>query len=515
MRASPAVLNAVRRFVAWRESRKYEWRPAAVERALRFCNLLALPNGQPLELLPWQIFVIAGIFGFYDGDRRLTRRAFISVARKNGKSTMAAALGLKLLLADDERAAQVVCVARSRRQARIVFSEACGMVQADERLRRIVYPYRDELRVPAARGIMWAASADSANLFGYSLSGAIIDELHVHRDRTLWDACITSMAARQQPLLIAISTAGEDTSGLFNELRETAAQNNDDRFFAVDYFVTSDDWKDESRWREANPSLGATITLDALRDVYNASRSPAAEIAFRRYHLNQSVASHSAWIPIDIWRAAEVSALPNLDGRECVVGIDLASTTDLSAIVAVFPDDDGMAFVKYWAFCSQYAARSGKRSREYRKFIGNGELVATGEDVMDEAVIRRTLVDITRRYQVKAIYYDPAFAAGLLQRAVVDGLPESLLVEHPQYAKVFDAPLRETERRIYERKLLHERSELFDFCIANAVCESNSYGARRLSKKRSTGPIDLAVALVMAAGHAFDNASNQVSVAWL
>ena len=522
---SPQVANAAKRFIRWLDAKKYEFRASEIERTLDLFGMLQHVRGRhaghPFALAPWQLFVVANLFGWWDDTRRVTRRAFISLARKNGKSTLAAGLALKALFADREAGPQVVCVATSRDQARIVFGEASAMMEGDSQLRRLGYVYRSELRCPGNRGRLWAAGADSARMWGYSLSCAIVDELHAHKDRRLWDAIATSMVARQNPLLIAISTAGDDEAMLFDELRTVAHSISEeadelDAYFAFDCYVPDEDeWKDPAVWAKANPSLGVTLSLDDLATVFSQSRTPSAEAAFRRYHLNQQLAGASQWLPLEMWRQSEVTALPNLDERSCVVGVDLGSTRDLSAIVAIFPDGDRY-YCKHWAFSSAYAVERSQRAKLYQRFAAAGDLIVTPGDVIDEQIVRTTLLEITKRYDVQAIYYDRALAAPLVQRLIRDGVPESLLVAHPMHAKAMDAPIRETEIMICDRKLLHERSEVFEYCISNCVVETNSYGHKRLSKRRSTGPIDLVVALVLAAGNAtLRQEAEAIGIQWL
>lgn len=522
---SPQVASAAKRFIAWKDAGKYEFRADEVDRAIDLFTMLRHVRGRSaghaFALAPWQIFVIANLFGWWDGKRRITRRAFISVARKNGKSTLAAGLALKSLFGDREAGPQVVCVATSRDQARIVFGEAAAMLDGDPRLRKLGYVYRSELRCPGNRGRFWAAGADAARMWGYSISCAIVDELHAHKDRRLWDAIATSMVARENPMLVAISTAGDDEAMLFDELR-TAGQlispdaEDLDAYFAFDCYVPDDDeWRDPASWMKANPSLGVTLALDELATIYQHSRTPSAEAAFRRYHLNQQLSGASQWLPLEVWRQSEVDALPELDGRTCIVGVDLGSTRDLSAIVAIFQDEDRY-YCKHWAFSSAYAVERGERSKIYKKFANLGDLIVTPGDVIDEQAVRTTLLEIVKRYNVESIFYDRALASAMIQRLIRDGVPESLFVAHPMYAKAMDAPIRETEIMICDKKIAHPRSELFEYCILNCVVETNSYGHKRLSKRKSTGPIDLVVALVLAAGNAtLRKDAEAIGIQWL
>jgi len=523
---SPQVAGAARRFLNWLETGRYEFRVDEVDRALTFFGYLQHLRGRfagrRFDLAPWQLFVVANLFGWWAEKRRVTRTAFISVARKNGKSTLAAGLALKMLFADSEAGPQVVCVATSRDQARIVFSEAAMMTDTSATLRNMGYVYRSELRCPGNRGRFWAAGADSARLWGYSLSCAIVDELHAHKDRRLWDAVATSMVARQNPLLIAISTAGDDESLLFDEMRSAAqlAVQDDqgvDSFFAFDCYVPDDvDFRDPGIWAAANPSLGITIMPDDLATALAQARTPSAEAAFRRYHLNQQITGAGQWIPVEIWRDSEIPQEPNdYPGADCIVGVDLGSTRDLSSVVAIFDRGENY-YMKHWSFTSEFAATKGPRARLYSRFVASGDLAVTPGDSIDEAQVRKCIFDLTKQYKVRAIYYDKALATGVMQRLVSDGVPESVLVAHPMTSRAVDAPIREVETMIYERKIKHLKSELLEYCLANTVVETNQYGLRRLSKRRSTGPIDPIVALVLAAGNArLQSQAEAIGIQWL
>lgn len=518
VKANHVTRKTVERFFSFHD--KYEFVSEEVDKAIRFFRELKHVRGshanKSFNLLPWQVFLVANVFGWHHNGNRLIRKVFVSVGRKNGKSSLAAGLALKLLLADEELGPQVMCVATSREQSRIVFQEAALMLRKSRILNRLCEVYKTEIRCPGNNGLFWASSADYSGLWGYSLSGAIIDELHAHKSKGVWEATITSMVARRKPLLIVISTSGQDEARLFSDLREytesiCSGTIVDDTFFGLDYYVEDDDWKDSSNWIQANPSLGHTLTIDDLQSI----KAICTESVFRRYHLNQTVANSNIWISLETWRKGNIEYLPSLEGQSCYVGIDLASTTDLSAVVLVFPQPDGTYLVDYKAFTCRLALEKGNRCKLYQRFVERGELEVAGEDVISDRAVVDYLVSCFERYNILRVYYDPALSSGMIQRLVENGVPESDLVAVPQNSVTIDPLIRETEKLILNGNVKHRPSELFEYCVTNSVVTMNYMGYRKLSKAKSTGPIDLMYALTLALGNSRNIAQKEVGVIWI
>ena len=252
--------------------------------------------GRPFQLEQWQKDqVIRPLFGWKraDGTRRY-RRAYIEIPRKNGKSTLGAAIALALLYIDSEPGAEVYSAASDREQAAIVFNEARAMVETSPELLRRSKPFRRSIVVPGTRSSYRVLSADAPHQHGLNAHGIVFDELHTQPDRELWDVLNTSTGARRQPLVVMLTTAGYDRESICWEQHEYARQIlqgivQDDSFFACIYGAEeSDDWLDPATWRKANPNLGVTISLDYLEgEARRAQISPAYQNTFRRLHLNQ------------------------------------------------------------------------------------------------------------------------------------------------------------------------------------------------------------------------------------
>ena len=305
--------------------------------------------------------MVGCLFGWQrsTGLRRF-RTAYCAVPRKNGKSTLSAGIGLYLLVADGEQGAEIYSAATTRDQARIVFDEAKRMVGASPALKRRVGILINNLHVAATASRFMPLSSDASSMDGLNVHGAIIDELHAHRTRHVVDVLETATGARRQPLLFEITTAGYDrhtrsaSSTTTTRSRCWKASVQDDSWFA---FIAAadegDDWTDPAVWRKANPNFGLSVKEDDLaRKAEKAIALPGAQNAFRRMHLNEWTEQAERWIDLAAWDAcAGPVDLEQLRGRPCFGGLDLSTTTDVTALAWVFPpeDDDGL-----WQVLSRY-----------------------------------------------------------------------------------------------------------------------------------------------------------------
>ena len=301
--------------------------------------------GEPFQLQAWQRDeIVRPLFGWKraDGTRRF-RRAYIEIPRKNGKSTISAGIALALLMLDAEPGVEVYSAAADRQQAAIVFDAASTMVQESPALAKFAEVYRREIRVPKLNGIYRVLSADAPTKHGLNAHGVIFDELHAQPNRELWDVLATSMGSRRQPMLVMITTAGYDRESICWEMHQYAQQVlrgdvDDPSFFAyIAAAEQEDDWTSPATWAKANPGLGVTVKRDYLEaEAQRAKQVPAYQNTFRRLHLNQWTSQESRWLDMTAWDRCG-GELPDLSGRVCYGGLDLASTTDIAALSLVFP----------------------------------------------------------------------------------------------------------------------------------------------------------------------------------
>jgi len=500
---------ACRRHLELWDRSDIERRPDEVERALVFVESLrhstGVHAGQRFHLEPWQAMIVADLFGLYLDGRRLFRRAFLSFPRKNGKTALAAALALKLLVADREARPEVLLAGASREQARIALNSAKAMIEATPALRKRLSIYRTEITCPANRGRMLALSGEDSYAHGYHASGAVVDELHAHHDRALWDVVDTSTVGRAQPLVIVISTAGEDVGQVYRQLRSYSEDvlsgvKQDDRWYAL---ITSaddgDPWDDPFTWAKANPNLGVSVQEDELEAISRrAADSPLAQLSFRRLHLNEMCESPGEWIPLEVWRDQEAAGPPSDAAAESTIGLDLATHIDLAAAVIA-----RRAGERFWcdfaAWASGRAMKESPAARQLQRAQALGHLQVSLGDAIDFAAIRSWL-KLQREQGAQWLVVDPAGAQHLLSEVVADGWPQERIIEHPQTARYMDPVIRRVQTLAMERRLLHRASPLWDLCLGNVRLASDAQGRVHFHKGRSGGPIDLAVALAMAAG---------------
>lgn len=491
---------------------------AAAEKPMKFFGYLKHSKGewggQSFALEPWQQFILWCVFGWKTRNTagqtvRRFKRVHEEVARKNGKSTKLAGIGLYLLVADGEPGAEVYSAATKKDQARITWAEADKMVKASPDLKKIVTGFRDSLVYDASGGRFMPLASDEDTLDGLNISGAIIDELHAHKTRKVYDVIDTATGARRQPLLWAITTAGAAVEGLYadehqyaRKVLEGAVQ--DDSLFAIIYAIDDeDDWTDEKNWIKANPNLGVSVSLDDLRrKAQRAQEIASAQNDFIRLHLNRKTQQVTAWLQLEKW---DVGKEPfdeiDLAGRPCFGGLDLSSKLDLSALVWVFPPvpEDAAWYVLARCFAPKEQAleRERKDRVPYTAWERAGYLQLTDGDVIDYDFIRARLLEDSQRFSVQGVGYDPWGATQFAQQLQDAGVP---VYEFRQGFGSMSEPSKELERLIVKGALRHGGNPVLRWAASHVSIQSDPAGNIKPSKSSSTERIDPIVALVMALG---------------
>jgi len=494
----------------------YVYDAAAAARAVAFFNEILHHTkgewaGRPFALEPWQQRdVIEPLFGWKrpDGTRKY-RTVYIEVPRKNGKSTLAAGVALLLTFADGEPGAEVYSAAADREQAAIVFDTAKGMVEAEPELASRSSSFRRSIMVASTGTSYRVLSADAPTKHGLHAHGVIVDELHAQPNRELYDVLVTSTGARRQPVVFLITTAGYDRHSICWELHDYALKVRegvvtDESFLPVIYAAgAEDDWTKEATWRKANPGLGSTVKLDYLRqECERAQEIPAAQNTFRRLHLNQWTEQADRWIDMTLWdkNAADVPDAM-LAGRSCYAGLDLSSTTDLSALVLCFPLDDGTFALRAWFWMpDEGVQKRGERDRvPYDVWIRDGLIVATPGPVVDYAFIRSEMQRLLGLYQVQEVAYDPWNATQLVGQIQEDG---ATMVEFRQGFASMSAPTKEFEKFLRAGTLKHGGNAVLRWMASNVAVKQDPAGNLKPDKAQSTARIDGIVAAIMAVGRA-------------
>ena len=463
--------------------------------------------GQPFRLMPWQRQdIIRPLFNTLRPDgRRQYRSCYVEVPRKNAKSTLAAGIALYLLYADHEPGAEIVSAAADREQAAIVFDVARSMVEESPVLRSLATIYRREIVIPSTKSRYRVISSEAYSKHGMNLHAAVIDELHAHESDELLNVLLTSFGSRRQPLSFIITTAGVRGHSICQQYHDRAEQVRDGvitdpTFLPVLYGATvDDDWRDEGVWAQANPGLDVTIKRDYLRqECQRAHEMPSYENEFRRLHLNVWTASETRWLPLELWdKGADLPEPARLRGRRCFAGLDLSTTTDLSTLALVFPDDQGAYDVLMWFWCPEEGLRlRSRRDRvPYAVWAASGLLTVTGGAGVDYDRIRETIRDLSMQYQIARISYDPWNATQLATQLESDG---AMTVAVRQGYASLSAPSKEFERLVLAGQLRHGGHPVLRWCLDNTMIERDPAGNIKPSKAKSRERIDGIVAVILA-----------------
>ncbi len=482
------------------------------DRAVRFIKLLKHTRGKwagvPFNLQTWQEKdIIRPLFGTVNPDgTRQYRTAYFQMARKNGKSELASAIALFLLFADGEMGAEGYSAAADKEQASIVFNTAAQMVRQSKGLskRCKIIDSQKRIIIPGTNSFWRVLSADAYTKHGLNPHFVIFDELHAQPNRDLWDVLSTGFGAREQPLLIALTTAGYDRHSICYEQYDYARRVldgaiKDPTFFPVIYEVPEGaDWKDEKLWRKANPGLGEFRSLDELRQMARkASEVPALENTFRRLYLDQWTEQIEKWISMEAWDAsAGIVDLEELKGMECYGGLDLSSTTDISAFVLMFAQDNSIKILPhFWIPRDNMHERINRDRVPFDVWEREGLLTSTEGNVIDYRVIREHILVQSEIYNIKEIAFDRWNASQLVQDLEGEGFT---MVAMGQGFASMSAPSKEFISRILLKQLHHGGNPILRWMATNASAKQDPAGNIKPNKSTSKDRIDGIVACIMA-----------------
>lgn len=481
--------------------------------------------GTNITLEPWQIFILTTIFGWVDscGKRRF-KTAYIEVARKNGKSALASGVALYLLCADGEGGPEVYSAATAKDQARIVWQDSHRMVERNPDLQAAfgVRTTAHTIEVKDNAAVFKALSRDQGgNLDGLNVHGAIVDELHGHKTRDIWDVLETATGAREQPLIFAITTAGFNRSGICYEVRDyltkiLARSAVDEEFFGIIYSVDKeDDWVDESTWMKANPNLGVSVSIEDLRrKCRKAIEQVSAQNNFLTKHLNLWVNAEVAWMDMRSWDAVGDPGLTieEVAGWDCWLAVDLASKRDIASIGLIFynglPGDEK----RYAAFTRNFlpsdTIRDSKNS-QYEGWAKQGFLIPTEGNVTDYQAIEDEIISLAGSLNVKAVCFDPFQATYIMTRLIEKGLP---VEQYGNTVKNMSEPMKELEALIISGKLNHSCDPVLTWMMSN-VCAKEDVKENIFPRKEfPENKIDGVVALIMALGKAISDIEDSESI---
>jgi len=485
--------------------------------------------GQTIELEPWQQFIVWVLFGWKrkgTGVRRF-RTAYIEVARKNGKSTLGAGIGLYLLVADGEPGAEVYTAATKRDQARISHSEATRMTKASPPLRKRITIHRDKLFVDGTANLFKPLGADSDTMDGLNVHGAIIDELHAHKTRDTWDVLDTATGSRRQPLIFAITTSGFNRQSVCWEQHEytekvLSGTIEDDTWFGIIFTLdqdaedadAGDQWDDEDAWPKANPNLGVSKKWDDMRrKARKASEMPSALNAFLRKDLDIWTEAETKWVNRAHWDQCDQAVDANgLRGRTCYGGLDLSSKIDLTAWVLVFPPqvEGGLYQVLPRFFIPEWSMheRSRRDRVPYEAWVREGYIQATPGNVIDYEWILAQIDEDMQTYDVQEIAFD-RWGASRIQTDLQEMGGEEFLVQFGQGYRSMSPPMKELERLILGHRLAHGNNPVLTWNADNLVAREDPAGNIKPDKEKSLERIDGMVALIMGLDRAIRHKSSK------
>jgi len=469
--------------------------------------------GKPFMLEKWQEAIVANLFGWFrpDGTRRY-RECLIFVPKKNGKTTLAAGLICRMLFDDNEPGAELYSAAGEGSQARVVFDIAKQMIRKNLQLSSKCRIYQHSIMIDAAGVIYKPFSREAVTKHGFNPSFMVIDELHAHRDRELVDTLLGSTGARRQPLTVMLTTSDYDRPSICNEKYERARRIRDglvdDPSFLPVIFEASreDDWTDPTVWDDANPNMNVAVHEEFYKHKCEEAQGNATlESKFKRFYLNIKTEQSDPLISLPEWDACGDAFDPKeLDGQLCYGGLDLANTSDITALALVFPIDELFyVLMRYWIPAEGAEQRYKKDGVPYLDWSADGLVELTEGNTIDQRVIRQRIVEYATQYSLQELAFDPYGAPKISTELEKDDGIE--MVQFRQGMLSMGPGWKETERLIKSKALRHNSDPVLRWMAGNAVGRTDHLMNTMPYKKKSTEKIDGIVALVMAVARATQN----------
>lgn len=496
--------------------------------------------GQAFELDPWQMFIVWVLFGWLNaaGYRRF-RTSYVEIPRKNGKSTMGAGIGLKLAFADGEKGAEVYSAATKKEQAAIVHGEAIRMVKATPELSATIDVFKNNLSQSDHHQKYEPLSSDEQTLDGHNVHAAIIDELHAHKNRGVFDLMETGTSARCQPLLFVITTAGTDQSDVSvcweqhcyaEQVLKRLIQ--DDTYFAfVAAMDEGDNWEDERTWYKANPNLGISKKLDYMRDQARRSKNMPAKLnSFLRLDLNKWTQQVTRWIDMALWDA---NAGPPIDeaslvGRPCYGGIDLSSVSDISCWVLLFPDpvvaDRLIILPRLWCPESRLdrhdesggdGVDQGRRRNlyadQYQAWARDGWLHTTPGNAIDYEQIEAQIAEDAQTFRIQEVAIDRLFQGYQLAMRLQEQHGLTVAACGMGFMSMA-GPCAEFERRLLGKHLRHGGHPVLKWMANNVAVREDPAGNKKPDKASSQGKIDGIIGILLGLDRVLRHTNDTTSV---
>ena len=470
-------------------------------------------NRQHFKLLPWQLWLISQIFGWKwkDTGYRVTRKVFLMISRKNGKTAICSALSLAAMVGDAQSGQEIDIIANNSKQAGICFDQIKNYAESVDPLRKIFQTYRSEIRVPYFKSKIQVLSSESMGLDGWNSSVVIFDEFHAQKNWDLYNVMKSSQAAREQPLMIVLTTAGfligeaypcySTWETCIDILRK---DKQDDAYFSAIYQLDEgDDWQDEECWIKCSPSLDQTVFRQFMREELTAAKNNVSlENGIRTKTLNEWRQSENVWLPYDLLKSnmqpmtvEEMSNLPNVS--YAYIGVDLSAVSDLTAL-SLMVESEGKFYFKSWAFVPEDCLLSGQNAMRYRDWQKMGYIDVTDGNVQDYDYILSKIREIDRIIPIAGVYYDQWNAVQFAVNATNIGLP---MYPYSQALGNFNRPTKMFELLLKKGDIVMDYNTMVLWCFANSTLKYDfNDNCKPIKADTKNGKIDTVIAMLQALG---------------
>ena len=470
-------------------------------------------NRQHFKLLPWQLWLVSQIFGWKwkDTGYRVTRKVFLMISRKNGKTAICSALSLAAMVGDAQSGQEIDIIANNSKQAGICFDQIKNYAESVDPLRKIFQTYRSEIRVPYFKSKIQVLSSESMGLDGWNSSVVIFDEFHAQKNWDLYNVMKSSQAAREQPLMIVLTTAGfligeaypcySTWETCIDILRK---DKQDDAYFSAIYQLDEgDDWQDEECWIKCSPSLDQTVFRQFMREELTAAKNNVSlENGIRTKTLNEWRQSENVWLPYELLKSnmqpmtvEDMSNLPNVS--YAYIGVDLSAVSDLTAL-SLMVESEGKFYFKSWAFVPEDCLLSGQNAMRYRDWQKMGYIDVTDGNVQDYDYILSKIREIDSIIPIAGVYYDQWNAVQFAVNATNIGLP---MYPYSQALGNFNRPTKMFELLLKKGDIVMDYNTMVLWCFANSTLKYDfNDNCKPIKADTKNGKIDTVIAMLQALG---------------
>ena len=509
--AGELVKLACKRYISWFDRDDIYFDTEKADKPVKFIAKLkhftGKFKGQPFILQDWQEFMIYNIFGWIrkDTGTRLIRNAYIQISRKCGKTSLASALGLYGMIADDEAGAEVTCVSPSAEQSRIAFKSASSYLDTINRF-KLFKALRGEIRFEKTKSRFRIMSSDANFGDGFNPSLAIIDEYHAMKDNDIPNVLISGMGMRTQPLMLYITTAGFNLFSPCKKYRDMCEEilrgvKEDDTIFALIYEMDKDDdYNDASNWKKCCPSLGITVTDDYMKQqLVMMKNNPSDEVPILTKTFNIWCATAASWLPqsLILESSKKVDITQYNKDVYAVLGVDLAAVSDLTCLSAIF-NVDGIFYFKTWIFIPEVALTESTNKSMYKNWVKQGLIEVTPGNATDYDYILNKIFDINKHLNIIKVMYDTWNATQFTETATQNRIK---MEPFSQSLGNFNRPTKEFERLLRLGKIVIDDNEAVRWCISNCTLKTDHHeNVKPVKGGTKYQKIDAAISMLEALG---------------